>query len=117
MKLLTAIEEHSMSYLENRYEVSTIIDSLKNFLNLKQRDDESLVDYTRRFKSARDIMISNMGKFELPKLASSDPKWDKDDEEIKQQCNNNEFEKFIAYLLLENSLLTNIAPQYSMGQN
>jgi hypothetical protein len=47
IKLLDAIEEHSMSYLENRYEVSVVLDGLRNLINLKQKDDELLTDYTR----------------------------------------------------------------------
>jgi hypothetical protein len=57
-KLLLAIEEYSMSYQENKYEVITIADAIKNLFNLKQRDDESLIDYTGRFKSAKGILIT-----------------------------------------------------------
>ena len=35
IKLLMAIEENSMSYVENQYETSTVLDSMKNFVNLK----------------------------------------------------------------------------------
>ena len=72
IKLLKAIEEHSMSYVENRYKTSTVLDSMKNFVNLKQHNDESLVDYTMRFKSARDIFKSHIGgKMKIKKLAAS----------------------------------------------
>ena len=65
-----------MSYVENKYPFSTAIDAIKNYINLKQTDDESLVDYTRRFKSAKKIMETQIGgELELPKLAKLDPKW------------------------------------------
>ena len=68
--MLIAIEEHSMSYVENRYKTSTILDSMKNIVNLKQLNDELLVDYTMRFKSARDIYKSHIGgKIKIKKLA------------------------------------------------
>ena len=53
--LLNAIEEFSISYQENKFPQAIVVDSFKNFFNLKQKEDESLHDYTRRFKSARDI--------------------------------------------------------------
>ena len=52
IKLLNATEEYSMSYVENKYETSIVLDSLRNFINLRQKQDESLVDYTQQFKSA-----------------------------------------------------------------
>ena len=76
IKLLDAIAEHSMSYVENKYPYSTALDAIKNYINLKQIDDESLVDYTRRFKSAKKIIETQIGgELELPKLAKLDPKW------------------------------------------
>lgn len=47
--LLNAIEEHATSYLENKYDAVIVIDSLRNMVNLKQKEDEDLVDFTRRF--------------------------------------------------------------------
>jgi len=52
IELLKAIKEHSISYQENKYEMHIILDAMRNFINLKQADDESLIDYTARFKSA-----------------------------------------------------------------
>ena len=56
IELLKAIEEHSVSYQENWYEMSIITNAIKNLFNLKQKEDESLIDYTGRFKSARDVL-------------------------------------------------------------
>ena len=39
IELLNAIQEHSMSYVENRYETATVLESIKNFINLKQKND------------------------------------------------------------------------------
>jgi len=50
-KLLKIIEIHSLTYVENRYDVRIIDDALKNLINIKQKDDESLIDYTARFES------------------------------------------------------------------
>ena len=70
IKLLDAIAEHTMSYVKNKCPLSTALDPIKNYINLKQIDDESLVDYTRRYK---EMQIG--GELELPKLAKLDPTW------------------------------------------
>ena len=61
--LLKAIKEHSLCFEESRYEMATIFDALKNYVNCKQKEQgkESLLDYTRRFKLSREILTSHMG--------------------------------------------------------
>ena len=56
IKILDAIAKHSMSYMENKYPHSIAVDAIKNYINLKQTEDKSLVTYTRRFKLAKRIM-------------------------------------------------------------
>ena len=46
-KLLKAIEEHSMSHQENKCDVSIVFDSIRNLINVKQKDEESPTDHTR----------------------------------------------------------------------
>ena len=41
--------------------MSIIADSIRSFINAKQKDNESLHDSTRRFKPCRDIMESQLG--------------------------------------------------------
>ena len=61
INLLKAIKEHSLNYQESRYEMSVILDSIRTFLNTKQKESEDLQEYTRRFKTAKDIMESYIG--------------------------------------------------------
>jgi hypothetical protein len=42
--MLKAIQEHTMSYQENRYNAKIMVDTLRNLLYMKQRDDEDLAD-------------------------------------------------------------------------
>ena len=44
IELLNAIEQHSVSYQENKYDMVIITEALLNLVNIKQREDESLVD-------------------------------------------------------------------------
>lgn len=66
-------------YVKNKCKASTILERLKNFVNLKQTNDKSLVDYTMRFKLAQAIQKSLFGgRLHLKKfLAESQPGWDK----------------------------------------
>ena len=59
--LLKAIKEHALNYQENRYSVAIVYESIKNMLATKQREGESLQDYTRRFKTALDVMEGHLG--------------------------------------------------------
>ena len=38
INLLKAIKEHSLNYQESRYKMSIILDSLRTFLNTRQRE-------------------------------------------------------------------------------
>jgi hypothetical protein len=78
--MLKAIQEHTLSYLEHQYEAKIVINMLRNLLNTRQQDDEDLVDFTRRFKAARDFYETQVGtKMKLEKMAKNDDKWDKTD--------------------------------------
>ena len=61
INLLKSVKEHSLNYQEMRYEMVIITDSIRSFMNAKQKDNESLHNYTRRFKTCRDIMESQLG--------------------------------------------------------
>ena len=61
INLLKSIKEHSLNYQETRYEMSIIMDSICSFMNAKQKENESLHDYTRHFKTCRDILESQLG--------------------------------------------------------
>jgi hypothetical protein len=41
--------------------MSIILDLMKTLLNIRQKEPESLLDYTKRFKTARDVMKSHIG--------------------------------------------------------
>ena len=46
INLLQVIKEHSMNYQETRYEMSIIADSIRAVMNLKQKNNKYLQDYT-----------------------------------------------------------------------
>ena len=63
VELLKAIKEHALSYDSTEYRMKTICDAIKAFINLKQRDDELELDFLTRFKAARDVFYSHVGKY------------------------------------------------------
>ena len=60
IKLLKAIQEHSITYQEHKYEMCIILDALCIVITLRQKDEELLIDYTTCFKSARDVLTSQI---------------------------------------------------------
>ena len=63
INLLQAIKEHSLQYEETRYEMKIIVDAFENYFNCKQKDNKSLLDYTKRFQVSRDVLNSHLGGF------------------------------------------------------
>ena len=59
-KLIKSIKEDLLNYQEARYEISIIVDSML-ILNAKPKDNKYLHEYTRRFKSCKDAMESQIG--------------------------------------------------------
>ena len=141
IQLLTAIKEHSLNFQESRYEMKIITESIKNFFFTRQKDTESLQEYTRRFKSAKEIMESHIGGpikldkyIELSEEYKSDMKQYEEDIANKIQCKKptTQDKKYIkkaasklyAFIYIDNadknkyeSLLKNLNQQYSLGNN
>ena len=61
INLLKSIKQHSLNYQETRYEMPIVSDSIHAFINAKQKDNKSLHDFTRRFKTCKDVTESHLG--------------------------------------------------------
>ena len=61
LELIPVIKEHCISYQSSKYQLATILDSIRNLLNLRQKKDENLQDYTRQFKTVMQLMENQMG--------------------------------------------------------
>jgi hypothetical protein len=51
-----------MSYLENKYDVLIVLESLKSLFSLRQREYKGLINFTKQFKSATDVAESHIGE-------------------------------------------------------
>ena len=45
-----------------RYEFGSLTEAMQRIVNIKQLEDENLIDYVKRFKQAQDIFKSHVGK-------------------------------------------------------
>eukprot|EP00978_Attheya_sp_CCMP212_P039244 scaffold202497_cov32-Attheya_sp.AAC.1 len=92
IELLKAVKAHSLNYQEHRYAMSIILDSLKNVLDTHQKDNESLSDYTKRFKTSRDVLESHIrGPIILTKYVQSMALYDKNDNDKIEACEKGAF--------------------------
>jgi hypothetical protein len=72
IELLKAIKEHSQNYQENRYSMCIILDAVMALVLCKQKENESLQDYTKQFRVARDVFESHLrGPIVLHKIVTA----------------------------------------------
>jgi hypothetical protein len=125
IELLKAIKEHSQNFQEHRYNMSIILDSMRGLLNVKQKEGETLQDWTKRFRTAREVLESHFGgPIIIPRIVENMPEHDPNDLEMIKKCQMKSFEGFLAFLYLENadksrygSILTGLNTQQSLGND
>jgi hypothetical protein len=59
--LLRAIREHSLNYQDTEYEIAIIAGAYRSVFTCKQKEGESLQDYTRRFKTSTEMLEFHVG--------------------------------------------------------
>jgi hypothetical protein len=98
----------------------TIADSIYNMLNIKQREEENLLDYTTQYKSAKDLMESQIGGHIIFTKFVNNMK-EEIDSELKQQM---AYEQLMTYIYLKNAdrskygtLPNGLSRQYSLVQD
>jgi hypothetical protein len=123
--LLLAIKEPALNLQEHRYEMSIVIDSFCAVLNLKQKDGESLQDYTKRFKTSRNILVSHIGgPIVFTKYITKMNNYDSKDSNKITMCVNKSWGQFLVIVYLDNSdknkygtLLSGLQTQQSLKNN
>jgi hypothetical protein len=61
IQLLKAIKEHALNDQETKYEMSIMADAFRGILGTTQHKNESLQDYTTRFKTAKEVLQLHVG--------------------------------------------------------
>ena len=91
----------------------------------KQKEDENLIDYVTRFKSAKNVLKSHVGSKVLHKFIKHTEECRNENNIVKkQEMKNESFDKWMACLLMRNSdqkkhglLLEGLSTQHSMNNN
>ena len=110
---------------EYRYPYGTVVETLVKFLNLKQQEDESLLQYSERFKEQRNVLKAQCGTHFLNGFVERTREYrDETDDDEKDQLKEEAYEKFIACVLLRNSdqakygtLNQRLIQSYSLNDN
>ena len=85
--LLKAIKEHALNYQENRYLMLIVLDALRTLLSTKQKEGESLQDFTKRFRMVRDVLKSHIGgPIIFTKIVKATEGYADADEERERSC-------------------------------
>ena len=102
-ELLKALKEHALNYQENWYAMSIILDAFRTLFGTKLKEGESLQDYTKRFRVAKDVLESHIGgPIVLTKILEAISDYDYEDWQSMKNVKK-AFKQFLAYLYLDNA--------------
>ena len=93
IELLRAIKEVTQDYQDSKYPMLSIQRSIANTVSPKQMENESLVDYTKRFRNQIQLMLSLGGKLTLPAYVIKLPGYDPD---LHEELENEAHESLMA---------------------
>ena len=138
IELLKAIKQHATNYSDIQYDMRTAEDAMTSFLTIRQREDESIIDFLKRFKNTKDVFLSHIGKdFTLPNMVRQHNDYPTEDEfkspqeavreaakESAAQLAKQVLERFIAFKYLRavdqtkyGSVLAGLNTQFSLGND
>ena len=92
-------------------------------MNIRQDEKESLSDFHKRFKNAKNIMESQYGKLQLTEYVKIMPGYDESDDAKVKELNEEAYDSFLAYAFIEATsnragrLSEDLANRYAIGQN
>ena len=125
IELLKAIKEHALHFDQSQYFMSIIANSVRTFFGTVQREKESLAEYTRRFRTAKDVMESHLGEpFSMLKIVESHEDYDAKDTKKISEIRRESADQLYAFIHLENAgqskysqVLKNLNYEQSLGNN
>ena len=125
IELLKKIRVLMHDPVRSKYPFASLTEAMSRMINLKQMENEQLLDYVKRFKQTRDIMSSHMGTDLLDKFVENTSAYKTETDDAKKtEMKSGAFNKWMAFLLIRNSdytkygkLLDGLVSQFSMGNN
>jgi len=120
--LLEAIRECMHDTVRAQYPYVSVTDAIRRVLNMKQMENETLTDYVRRFKEARDVLLSYVGSGILDGFIEQQDEYKNTaSAPLKELLKKAAFEKWMALVFLQNSdqskygsVLQGLMSQYSL---
>jgi hypothetical protein len=125
IELLTKIKVLMHDPIRAKYPFASLTEAMIRMLNIKQQENEQLLDYIKRFKQFRDITKSHVGTDILDTFVENTREYrDESDAAAKKAMKVGAFNKWMSYLLLRNSdpnkygsMINGLISQFSMGNN
>ena len=117
--LLKAIKEVTQDYQDNKYPLVSVKRTLLTVLTIKQDEREGIVSYTKRFRSAVEVMEAQQGTLALTEYVTKMKDYEVSDHEAFESA---AYDSFIALCYLDGcskakSLLKDLANAYAMGHD
>jgi len=122
--LIKAIREIMHEPIREKYPFASVTEAISRLINFKQQDNESLLDYTNRFKQARDVLKSHIGTHFLELFIKNQSTYKSASSTKQTEMISEAWDKWLAYLLIKSSddkkykkLKETMSSQYSMKQD
>ena len=122
--LLAAIKESMHTPVRSQYPLVSMTDALTRVVNIRQYEDEPLLDFVKRFKQERDVLKSHVGTRILDGFVMQSEEYKNASQTKKDAILNAEFEKWMALLVIRGSdqtkygsLSKHFISQFSMGND
>src|SRR5210317_2487808 len=124
-ELLKVIKTLMHDAVRAQYPYIAMTDGLTRLLNIKQQENEQLLDYVKRFKQTRDVTKSQIGTRLLDTFIEYQEDYiNETDDDEKKTMKIDAYEKWMAYLLTKGSnpvkygtLHKNLISQFSLGND
>ena len=120
--LLEEIQKLMHETVRAQYNMLTFVEAIEAFVTIKQKDDEELLDYSKRFKQVRTTYKSYLGKTLFDHYVGTLPEYTAAlDEAARNKIKNDTFEAFSALLILKGAgdeyreVMKTLNMQKSMG--
>ena len=103
IELLKAIKIVMHDPIRAKYPYASLTEALMRTLNIKQLEQESLIDYIKRFKQSRDVLKSHIGGDILNKFVENLPEYRHSTMSGQQAIKSEAFGRWMAYMMTRNS--------------
>ena len=101
IELLPNIKVLMHDPIRAKYPFTSLTKAMTRILNIRQRENEGLLEYIKQFKESRDIMKTHIGTDILDKFVKNTKDYqDENDATLKKEMKDKAFAKWMAYLLI-----------------